>query len=845
MRPRASLICLLFFCSGISGLGYQIIWSRQFGLALGTEMASVLAVVCAFMGGMAIGSLGFDKILSRSDHPGRWYAGLEVSIGIWALVSGWFMPDVQQFGLRMIGLEPDFLRNWLVAFLLPFFTLLPATAAMGATLPAMDRWIAPLFAEHRAIGFIYAVNTFGAVIGTWLSAFVLMPALGFKSTITVFAGLNVLCGLAAAWLQKPVQSPQRQPEIRPIPWRYLVTLLIAGLLGMGYEAVGIRALSQVLENTIYTFAFVLAVYLVGTAAGGALYQRFLRSHPATATLQILLLSLSSACVLGGIILSRAQWIYDALRQPPNESMLAQVFLAVLVFGLPTLCMGATFSHLVQHSRRPNGGVGFAAALNILGGALGPFIFGVLLLPLVGIKVSLLLIGIGYLTLLPALLKPGWPIFLPLALVLGLGLFPLQLVQIPPGAKLALHKEGMSASVAVLEDSDGNRTLRVNNRFQMGGTGAAAAEYRHAHIPLLLHPNPGRALVLGLGTGISMGGAAFHPNLQTDGVELLPEVIEVMPQFEPFNRSPLHNPAMHVYAADARRFVRASTNQYDVVISDLFHPAMDGAGALYTVEHFQAIKRRLARQGLFCQWLPLHQLDEDMLRVIVHTFLEVFPEAQAYLLRFNVDAPVLGLVGFTAPPAFSSDWIENRARSTELGEQLKNQSLADSVRFFGCLLAGARELRAFAADAPLNSDDFPRVVFGAPRFAHVKDANSYGRLLSLLKIESPNPQQTLGLKGGQEADAFSARLKTYFAARAVYLQGLVEQVEGHPDAALNSFVESARLSPDFTPGYAHALSVASLLAKTKPAEARALLERLAAAQPSRPVAQEMLRRLFGN
>ena len=110
-RARANLICLLFFCSGISGLGYQIVWSRQFGLALGTEMASVLAVLCAFLGGMAIGSHGFDKLLSRSAHPGRWCASLEIVIGLWAVVSTWFVPAAQQFALKVIGLEPSFFRH--------------------------------------------------------------------------------------------------------------------------------------------------------------------------------------------------------------------------------------------------------------------------------------------------------------------------------------------------------------------------------------------------------------------------------------------------------------------------------------------------------------------------------------------------------------------------------------------------------------------------------------------------------------------------------------------------------------------------------------------------------------
>jgi spermidine synthase len=210
----------------------------------------------------------------------------------------------------------------------------------------------------------------------------------------------------------------------------------------------------------------------------------------------------------------------------------------------------------------------------------------------------------------------------------------------------------------------------------------------------------------------------------------------------------------------------------------------------------------------------------------------------------VDAPVLGLVGFAGPPHFTPDWIEARLGSIDLEKQLKSQSLADSLRFFGCLLAGPKELRDFAGLAPLNTDAFPRVIFGAPRFSYKKDANAYGRLLLFLGAKRLDPHAALGLTAGAEMDAFAERLTAYIHARDVYLSGLIEQTEGHADKSLDLFVESARLSPDFTPGYAQALSVASMLAKTRPIEARTLLERLDAAQPSRPVAREMLQKLFG-
>src|SRR5262249_36587298 len=132
-----------------------------------------------------------------------------------------------------------------------------------------------------------------------------------------------------------------------------------------------------------------------------------------------------------------------------------------------------------------------------------------------------------------------PWLLPAGALAALVLLPrhLQIVDLPPGGRVADFREGVMASVAVVTDATGHRALRVNNRFQMGGTAVASAEYRHAHIPLLLHPAPQRALFLGLGTGITLGAASLHENLRSDGVELVPEVVEMMPHFAPENFSP--------------------------------------------------------------------------------------------------------------------------------------------------------------------------------------------------------------------------------------------------------------------------------------------------------------------
>ncbi|PYL00221.1 MAG: hypothetical protein DME19_05825 [Verrucomicrobia bacterium] len=170
-------------------------------------------------------------------------------------------------------------------------------------------------------------------------------------------------------------------------------------------------------------------------------------------------------------------------------------------------------------------------------------------------------------------------------------------------------------------------------------------------------------------------------------------------------------------------------------------------------------------------------------------------------------------------------------------------MTDSIRLFGNLVAGPEALRAFAGDAPLNTDDRPRVTFGAPRFVYQKTAASYGRLLKLLEAGVGDLRAVLALDSGPDANQFAGRLTKYITARDAYLNGLVEEVEGRETKAIDLFVESARLSDDFTSGYAQCLTLASVLARVKPAEARVLLERLIEAQPSRAVAKDMLKRLF--
>ncbi len=843
---------LLFFLSGVAALGYQLVWAKMFSTGLGHEMPAVLAIIAAFMAGMALGAWGLDRFIPRSARAGFWLGGLELTIGAWALLMSFGIPSVNDFALRLIGLAPGAFQHWLIAFAIPALVLLPATAAMGATLPAMEKFLSALAPQNESIGSVYAANTFGAVAGTLLAPFVLMPALGFSRTCWVLAGVNGLVSVVAFGLARAHQTVSLSPlrggrglKIAPLsPRRLAFTLFCTGLIGIAYEVAGVRVLSQVLEGTVFTYAAVLAIFLLGTAAGAAAFHHWWRGVAVTRLHTTLLKAAAAAGLLGIIALACTPLIYKSLRtlgDAPAAVLGAELLTALAVFGPVTFCMGALFSHLLEQVRAQRAGIGGVLALNTLGAAAAP-VFVLLLLPGAGVKVALLVVCLGYLLLvLPCRWTKADGLFG--LLVFGVIFSNLQIVETPPGSRVISQREGIMAMVVVTEDAQTNRTLRVDNRYQMGGTAAADAEYRQAHLPLLLHPNPQRALFLGVGTGISLGTASLYPELKADAVELIPEVVDAMKFFETKNFSAAQFPNFKLYTADARRFVRSSDGSYNVIVADLFHPYRDGAGALYTREHFAAIRRQLNPNtpSLFCQWLPLHQLDEPTLRVIVRTFQSVFPNSEAWLLRFNVEVPVVALVGWMGSPRWSPMQVEPRTASAPLGGEIKRLALADSLRLYGHLLADAEDLYRFAGTAPLNTDDNQRVTFMAPRAAYQHDAKPYASLLALLA--GARTECVAALDHLPEDKEFATRIVAYLAARNVYLRGLVEDAERRPDTAIDAYVESARLTPDFTTGYAQCLSTANVIASSDPARARGILERLIAAQPERPVARQVLERLF--
>ncbi len=854
--------------SGFSGLGYQIIWTQQSALWLGHEAAAVLAVVCAFFFGLTLGARFIGRRIAQSRAPARWYAACELVIGGWALALIFLMYPAAELVLRLIGSEPSAAWQWFVAFVAAMLLFLPATCAMGATLPAMERWLTQNQPHLVNIPMLYAANTIGALLGVLGTAFYLIPEFGLATSTTVCAALSILCALASLRIAQalPASPPSVEgsaPSSLSRSRRLCATLFVTGCLGIGYEVVAVRVLSLVAENTVYTFAILLTIYLVGTALGAAIYatlisKRILQSrnhaeeHLSLGAAQTdrLLRLMTAACVVGLVCLSLSlpinKSVIAAFGQSVASALFAETAIAMAAFFIPTLAMGALFSHL--SSKAAQTGVDFSTALavNTAGAAIAPLIFGVVLVPLVGAKAVIFIIAVSYLVLSSGAWRLRRLAVIAASLV-AVGAFTpsLRITDIPPDGRLLSYREGALAAVSVVADANNVATLRINNRQQEGSSATLYADARQALLPALLHPGPKRAMFLGLGTGVTASVASDEKSLTVDAIELLPEVVEASREFRRRLADPTQpaNSSLNIVVADARRYIRTATPKYDLIVADNFHPARSGSGSLYTREHFSAVRQRLSPDGIFCQWLPLHQLDLPTLRVIVRTFIDVYPNGWAVLSTNSLETPVVGLVGRADDLVFDRNLLAARMTNIDSRRRPAEFGFADEMALFGSFIAGPTAMRHWAAGAPLNTDDHPIVTYLAPRVTYAPDSLPRDRVNTLLAALSVRPDDVLSSSDTQ----FAARLAAYWTARNRFMDiGRNVQPVADPEKMLSQIREPLlsilRTSPDFRPAYDPLIRLASALWDTDRDRARQLLIDLDRVNPDRADARTVLREL---
>jgi spermidine synthase len=844
---------VLMLLSGAAGLVWQLLWTAQLGLTLGHEMVAVLAVLAAYFGGLSLGAFALDARIQASAAPARWYAGLELVVASWALLLSLLLPFALPFIAPWLGSEPNSTWHWTLAFVTPFILLLPATVAMGATLPALDKQLR--FSQKLPLGLLYGANTMGAMLGVLLAVFVFLPQVGFKHTAWIFAGINGLCAMVALWCWRAGALPSApistvnsltpdqvlgvvsQTTAHISPKSIGISLFATGFLGISYEILCVRVLSQVTENTVYTYAVLLAVYLLGTALGAWAYQRY-TAKGKVCTVDTLLSLLAVSMAMSGASLWAANLLCDAPARwwgaSWGTSIAGEALAGVAAMLLPTFVMGALFTQLCEVAAGRGLSLGPAMSINTLGGTLAPLLVGAALIPWLGARLVLCMIVVAYFLLSSSSswLEPRrWVALIALGIV-AVAAGPLRFVDVPPGGRVISYQDGIMASVSVVEDDAGVSRLHINNRVQEGSSASGQVEVRLAQLPLLMHPAPHSALFLGLGTGYTAHAAAVDPRLKVQAIELLPEVVSASRLFAMKPGAPAAGQPVQVSTADARRFIQSTALQYDVVVSDLFHPARSGAASLYTVEHFSAVRQRLLPGGVFCQWLALHQMDLVTLRSIVAGFMQVYPKGIALLASNSLDTPVIGLVGRADDAPIRAQDISARLATLSPAQvaSLKIGRIDDVYSVLGSVLAGPEVLQAYVQGVVPNTDDHPSVAYRAPWALQQAQNSPRARLRELLVQWTP---QTGPWLENRDTD-ISNRLTAYWQARKNYLElGMRVQAVADPVQMLKQLqtplLKIVAQSPDFRPASEPLQSLAGAVRAAEPALAEQVLTQLHQAQ----------------
>jgi spermidine synthase len=739
--PSFGLVVLCFVLSGFAALLYQTVWTREFAFVFGTSELAVATVLAAYMGGLAAGSAIAGRLAPRIRRPVLAYGLLELAIALAALAVPLAIRGARALAALLFGGAPEPPHAGgvaLPAFQLAasFLILLVPTAFMGATLPLLARHAVRREQDlGPRIAWLYAANTGGAVGGTLVAAFVLLPALGLRGSLLVGVGANAVVFAAAALLARrspplpPAGEERAARAVRSRRGLLLPLMLVSGAVSFADEVLWTRLLGHVLGGSVYAFATMLASFLLGIALGSASASRWTRSADAG------LRAFAGVEIGIGLTSLAAFRVLDALTGAgllgTRTGLAGNVLLAGAVLLPVTLLIGATFPLAVRALAHAEADAAPTSArvyawntLGAIAGAIGAGFFAV---PALGYERTAALcagLGFGIAALAALAIPPPAPRVAAAAALLFAGLAaappraPERLLRSSPLAALPLAGEiayfgvGRSATVIAIE-SEGGFRLRTNGLPEA----TILPPYRAvldptnlwlSALPSLARPETRSLLVIGLGGGLVLENVPAGIS-SIDLIEIEPKVIEANRRLaDRRGRDPLADPRLRLYENDARGALELTDARWDGIVSQPSHPWTAGASHLYTREFFELARAHLSPGGLFVQWMGLGFIDAELLRSLVATLADVFPHVQvlrpgtgAALLFAGSDAP------FDLPATLAAARRADPASTSALGlvtpEDAAAQLLLDD--------AGARRMSAGAA---VSTDDRNVLQMRSPR-----------------------------------------------------------------------------------------------------------------------------------
>jgi len=725
MFPR---LAVLFFLSGACALIYQVLWLRQLSLIFGVTVYAASTVLATFMAGLAIGSAAAGRLSERVRRPLLWFGAAEALIGVTALLSPLALDLVTAGYVALApGLESRALAT-VLRFVCSAAVLLVPTVLMGATLPlVLQSSVTDAPGVAARLSLLYGINTAGAVAGCLLAGFVLIGGLGMSATSRIAASVNVAIGAAAIFMARRTLAVARdvaqddgvnqdREAAAPVPARSLIfaAFVLSGLASLALEVVWFRSLVLYYPATTYAFTAMLAAVLIGIAAGSLVAAPILRRRAPS------LWAFGALHAAAGIAAVAGAQVHGSLYEPASAA--SGLMRGTVIAVLPTsLCLGMAFPVGVRlwsgRARSAGRQLGVLYAGNVAGALVGSLLAGFVLLAQLGSARSLLLMaGVSLTTGVLLLIRDirRAPLISSVLAVLAIGAFASLADDTPdpfttgltrryPAAgHVFMRDEGVQTTVSVHLREMGGRQLYLDGLHQASdGRDVVMLHRQIGHLPVLLHPRPVHALVIGLGGGATAGAVSLHPGLDVDLVELASGVVKGASWFSHINENVLSRPNVRLHVDDARNHLLLGRSRYDVITADVIQPTHAGAGMLYSREYFTLARRALTDSGVMVQWIGLRsRLHYEL---IARTFQQVFPETSVW-----VNGSLL--IGSIRPLDIEEAELADRFAAAALQPSLAAAGFRDPESLLGHHVASSEDLRRFIGAGPILTDDRPLLEY---------------------------------------------------------------------------------------------------------------------------------------
>jgi spermidine synthase len=739
------LLLLMFVGSGCSALIYEVVWFQLLELVIGVSTVSLGILLGTFMGGMCLGSLLFPRLVSRRLHPLRVYALMELGIGIIGLALLFGMPLINNVYTASAG---EGFAGMLVRAIIAAICLLPPTLLMGATLPAISRWVETTPRGVSWLGFFYGGNIGGAVIGSLLAGFYLMRVFDISITTFVAFALNVAVALLSFVLSKSTSytasEASSETSIASSAWPIYVSIALSGLTALACEVLWTRTLSLLYGATVYTFSLIVAVFLVGlgigSTVGSSLSHQMKRPRVALAWCQVLLCA-AMAWAAYMLTESLPWWPVDpSIASTPLFTLQLDLVRSLWVVLPAAILWGASFplalAAVASRGQDPARLVGGVYAANTVGAILGSLGASLIFVTLMGSQHSEQLLII--VSALSALFASGATAFgtesgktlskysLAVSILIIAGYTELLAATVHPlparlveygrfaavrGAtnKLVYMGEGLTASVAVSDLPDGIRNYHNAGKVQASSDPADMRLQRMlGHLTTLIPENPHRVLVIGCGAGVTAGAVSIEPNLQKETIAeiepLVPKVVST--HFAEHNFDVIRNPRVEVRIDDGRHYLLTSKEKFDGITSDPLDPWVKGAAALYTREFFEIAKKHLNPGGVVTQFVQLYESNEEAVKSEIATFLEAFPNGMVFANTVNGQGYDVVLLGQVEPTRIDVDKLQAKLGSPEyarMAQSLREIGIYSATDLMATYAGNVADLKPWTQDAMINRD----------------------------------------------------------------------------------------------------------------------------------------------